>query len=114
MGKVSIRYGVGGPDGPLASLQPFDTHGAMSATPYAPSSTGRLPLPWARQYASDCRAPGIVYTVHSYATPIAWVRADGRTVIPPVPYSATTTRHQNLCRAWLGAAAMAEEGAAAA
>ncbi|GAA4100962.1 hypothetical protein [Actinomadura miaoliensis] len=114
MAKLSIRYDVGGPDGPLAHLQPFDTHGAMSATPYAPGSTGRLPLAWARRYDDDRRSSGIIYTVRSYATPIAWVRADGRMVVPPVTYSPTTTRHQNLCRAWLGTAVAVGEDAAAA
>ena len=76
----------------------------MSAVPFAPAETGRLPSPWARRYDADSRSGGIVFAVRSYATPIAWVRADGRTVIPPVIYSPTTTRHQNLCRAWLARA----------
>lgn len=107
MAKASIRYDVGGPNGLLANRRPFDTYGAMSAVPFAPTGTGRLPSWWARRYDADNRAHGIVYTVRSYATPIAWVRADGRTVIPPVGYSLTTTRHQNLCRAWLASASEA-------
>jgi hypothetical protein len=104
MTLISIRRDVGGPDGALAHLLPFRSHGAMSAVPYAPAEVGRLPLHWVNRYRDDQRAPGIVYTVLSYATPIAWIRADGRPVIPPVGYSLTTTRHQNLCRAWLGVA----------
>ena len=109
MAKASIRYDVGGPNGLLANRRPFDTYGAMSAVPFAPTGTGRLPPCWARRYDADNRAHGIVYTVRSYATPIAWVRADGRTVIPPVGYSLTTTRHQNLCRAWLASTSEATE-----
>lgn len=109
MAKASIRYDVGGPNGLLANRRPFDTHGAMSAVSFAPTGTGRLPSWWVRRYDVDNRACGIVYTVRSYATPIAWVRADGSTVIPPVGYSVTTTRHQNLCRAWLASASEATE-----
>lgn len=109
MAKASIRYDVGGPNGLLANRRPFDTYGAMSAVSFAPTGTGRLPSWWARRYEADNRNHGIVYTVRSYATPIAWVRADGQTVIPSVGYSVTTTRHQNLCRAWLAAASDATE-----
>ncbi|OKI45094.1 hypothetical protein A6A27_11790 [Micromonospora sp. CB01531] len=43
------------------------------------------------------------YVVTSYGTPIAWVTLAGEVVIPPMTYSATTTRHQALVRAALGA-----------
>lgn len=101
MSKVSIRTDVGGPSCLLANREPFESHGAMSAVDYAPSSTGRLPVEWVRRYDADNRNPGIVYTVRSWATPIAWILATGQIVIPDVSYSITTTRHQNLCRAWL-------------
>jgi hypothetical protein len=101
MALSSIRHDVGGPDGLLALRKTFDTHGAMRATGYAYESTGRMPNDWAEMYRADLRSPGISYVVFSYATPIAWVRTDGVTVIPEVAYSLTTTRHQNMCRAWL-------------
>lgn len=44
---------------------------------------------------------GSVYVVKSYNTPIAWVTEDGTVTIPDTRYSATTSRQQNLCRAWL-------------
>jgi hypothetical protein len=113
MANLSIRYDIGGPDGALARLLPFQTHGAMRAVTYAPDSTGRLPAQWAHRYRDDQHTPGIVYAVVSYATPIAWVRVDGRTVVPPVTYSPTTTRHQNLCLAWLGASTPNQAAAAA-
>jgi len=112
--SVSLRHDVGGYDGPLARLLPFRSHGAMRAVALAPSSTGRLDPHWRWRYQDDQNAPGIAYTVLSYETPIAWVRADGRMVMPPVTYSPTTTRHQNLCRRWMGAAAARRQGAAAA
>ena len=102
MPTISIRHDVGGPDGALAHLLPFESHGAMRAVPYAPSATGRLDAHWRWRYQDDQNAPGIVYTVLSYDTPIAWIRADGKVGMPSVTYSSTTTRHQNLCRMWLG------------
>jgi hypothetical protein len=101
MVRVSIRKGVGGPCGVLANRMPFSSHGAMSAVEYAPSFTGRLPVDWAERYRADNDADGITFTVCSWATPIAWVRATGEVVIPDVSYSSSTKRHQNLCRAWL-------------
>ncbi len=101
MAKVSIRHDVGGPAGTLAKREPFDSHGAMTAIPCAPAFTGRLPAEWASRYRDGNQSPGIVYTVRSYATPIAWALASGEITIPEVSYSITTTRHQNLCRAWL-------------
>jgi hypothetical protein len=63
--------------------------------------TGRM------QYNADafavCNAEPeeIRYRVMSYATPIAYVTVTGRRVILPGRYSATTSRHQSLCRqAW--------------
>lgn len=100
MTMVSIRRDVWGPDGLLARREPFTTYGAMSADGYA-TPTGRLPNEWVTRYRADDRNPGIVYTVRSWATPIAWVRADGEVIIPDESYSRTTTRHQNLCRVWL-------------
>jgi hypothetical protein len=47
----------------------------------------------------------IVYTVMSWATPIAWVTSDGTVTVPEVAYSPTTARHQNLCRSSLPAPA---------
>ncbi|WP_345580374.1 hypothetical protein [Nonomuraea rosea] len=51
------------------------------------------------RYRAD--EPRIVYVVLSYSTPIAWVRDDGKVIIPESHYSLTTTRHQRLCRDWL-------------
>lgn len=101
MSIVSIRHDVGGPFGLLGKRTSFQSYGAMSAYGFPLSGTGRLPVEWVELYRSDRENPGISYVVYSYATPIAWVRADGETVIPDVSYSLTTSRHQGLCRAWL-------------
>lgn len=85
----------------LLARAPFRSHGALRAHDFPLSGTGRMPAEWVAAYRRDCDDPGISYVVYSYATPIAWVRADGVSVVPDVGYSATTTRHQNLCRAWL-------------
>lgn len=53
-------------------------------------SPGRLPLEWSVQFRND----NPTYIVFSYHTPIAWIASDGRTVIPNVTYSPTTTQHQ--------------------
>lgn len=42
-----------------------------------------------------------LYVVYSRETPIAWIKADGTMRCPDIKYSVTTTRQQNLCRAWL-------------
>lgn len=80
---------IGGPDGHLAARRPF-TGNSMSA---------------------HLSADGDRYTVCSYETVIAeWVSGEGARMVErrtiggemTVPYySPTTTRHQNLCRAWL-------------
>jgi hypothetical protein len=97
--RVSSRK-IGGPSGPLAHLQHFDTYGALRATDWV-SYTGRLPREWDRQYGEDLRS-GIRYTVLSYATPIGWVTTAGEVKIPDVSYSVTTSRHQSQVRAWMG------------
>jgi len=96
---ISSRSQAVGPA--LACRESFTTHGALSAAGFAPHQTGRLPGEWVARYRSDAASPGVIYAVTSYATPIAWVRQDGQVVIPDEGYSATTSRHQNLCRAWL-------------
>ncbi len=85
----------------LATRGPFRTYGALSAVDHPPAETGRLPCEWVTRYRADAAGPGVVFCVRSYATPIAWVRRDGQVVVPDEGYSVTTSRHQNLCRAWL-------------
>lgn len=101
MSTVSIRHDVAGASGLLSEQKAFESHGAMAAYDYTPIRTGRLPEEWVDAYRSDRESPGISYVVYSYNTPIAWVRVDGRTIVPDVGYSVTTTRHQRLCRVWL-------------
>ena len=42
-----------------------------------------------------------IYTVLSYSTPIATVHHETGVWISETKYSRTTSRHQNLCKAWL-------------
>jgi len=62
------------------------------------SGTGDLPDEDARKY----RDAEPTYTVLSYATPIAWVAADGTVCAPMLRYSLTTTQHQAIARHGLG------------
>lgn len=48
-------------------------------------------------------AERINYVVFSYSTPIAWATRDGAVHVVDQTFSQTTTRQQNLCRAWLSA-----------
>lgn len=109
------RRVVGGPDGLLSKLVPFDSQGAMWARRYngdvAPERLGNYPDSYSsfmrRQYTADGLTNeylemGPLYVVYSYSTPIAWVTGFGEIEIPDHKYSVTTTHHQNMCRAWLG------------
>lgn len=53
-----------------------------------------LPKAWAERFIKD----DPTYVVMSYGTPIAWIAADGREVVPYVIYSVSTTRHQSEAR----------------
>lgn len=57
---------------------------------------GELPEPFRTIYKDDQRR-GILYTVVSYETPIAWLTVEGWKV-PGVRYSQTTGRHQSAVR----------------
>jgi hypothetical protein len=82
----------------LRTLAPFKRSGfAMVGHDGAVSETGRL----AEDYVKLYRNASILYTVTSYATPIAWVTVTGDVIIPDDSYSMTTSHHQSLCRAYL-------------
>ncbi len=85
----------------IHQLRPFDS-GNVRGVEYAPYAMGILPQDW-RTWVSQNRA-AIVYTVYSYKTPIAFLFHDvedtfgrGVWVVPPVKYSVSTSRHQDLC-----------------
>ena len=61
-----------------------------------PSTLGDLPYEWRNAFPRR----GVLYTILSYDTPIAWLTEDGWTV-PPVRYSNTTTQQQGVVRAWI-------------
>lgn len=78
----------------IARREPFATHGALcgQAGSHTPASSGRLS---AADLVEWCTRPlHIVYTVWSYATPIAWVYDDGTVYIVKQKFSRTTSKHQ--------------------
>lgn len=58
-----------------------------------PSPFGKLPDEYGVALVRDLHANGPVYVAWSYETPIAWVDANGTVCVPPVKYSATTSKH---------------------
>jgi hypothetical protein len=84
----------------LASEQePFTSHGSLSGHK-GKTSTGYLPGDLADAYHQ--RGENIVYTVLSYATPIAWFDRERGWVIPEVRYSVTTSKQQGKIRRAVG------------
>lgn len=109
--KQGITYSdpksVGGSNGLLANLIPFDSQGAMKARrfpglPYGkPKVAHGFDGPWGKLERNRLYMDPL-YVVWSYFTPIAFVGYDGALYIPDEKYSVTTTHHQNLCHEWLG------------
>lgn len=87
MAKISTR-GTAVRDA-IAARREFDTHGELIGRG-TPVETGRLSADnrdrWKRERPT--------YAVYSYATPIAWWSEAYGWTVPPVKYSATTSRHQ--------------------
>lgn len=74
----------------------FTTSGGLRGR-VGTTDVGRLPSDWARTYSA--RQDVIVYTVTSYATPIAWYDDDAAAwIVPSESYSKTTTNHQSRVR----------------
>lgn len=71
--------------------RPFSCNRTLVGYSGAPASTGWLTNEWV-QYIRQFRS-GIVFTAMSYQTPVAWVMADGRVIVPPLKHSQTTQRH---------------------
>lgn len=98
---------VGGPDGLLANLVPFDSQGAMWARRFEgrPRTDADISNsfygPYGRLDGMRDSIATPLYVVWSYGTPIAWVSWSGSICIPDDRYSVTTTHHQNMCRAWM-------------
>lgn len=95
---------IGGPTGHLARLEPFDGNSLRGADSFSDwsQSYGRMPgdeVSKVRALIEEHGDPRFV--VYSYATPIAFVFGDDTVYVPDTKYSATTSRGQTLCRAWL-------------
>lgn len=69
--------------------------GSLRGEPGRAAYTGYLPA----EYRDAARAA--TYVVWSYGTPIAWRDAAGQWTCPEVRYSATTSKHQGVVRAWV-------------
>lgn len=93
--RTTVNYA----DTYIQALEPFHTGNPRGGLWGDDSSTvmhlGKLPEPYRSQIYES---PGLVYVVYSYQTPIAWVTSDGKTHIPDVKYSVTTTKHQHIAR----------------
>lgn len=86
----------------LQNREAFKRSGyAMQGIAGAAYETGRMPAEDAREYNNHANAGEVVYTVLSYATPIAYVTKDGAVRVPDARYSVTTTQHQGMCRVYL-------------
>lgn len=98
-----------GPDGHLANLRPFKTN-SLEGRVGTVSTFGRAPRHDVIQYEDDiAMRGGIIYTVISYATPIAWVCGNGTVRVPDTKYSVTTSKQQGYVCAWLGRKGQVEE-----
>lgn len=75
----------------LASMEPFETRGALSGE-LNPTSVGKLPEEYRESFKTA------VYAVYSYATPIAWKTTENEWIMPDHSYSVTTSRHQGKIR----------------
>lgn len=85
--------GSAGLDEAIVNREVFNTNGAMRGDSGTYQSLGELPTDWRNAIYNDNPS----YVVYSYATPIAW-KCERGWVIPPVTYSATTSRHQSFVR----------------
>lgn len=72
-----------------------NSSGSLRGEPGRATFTGYLPA----EHRDAVRAA--TYVVYSYSTPIAWRNAAGQWTCPEVRYSATTSKHQGVVRAWV-------------
>jgi hypothetical protein len=79
----------------IAYREPFQAS-ALSGENGPTYHAGRLYGEDLEQFRAD--RDSIVYTVMSYATPIAWVRQDGSAHIVAQRFSVTTSKHQSIVR----------------
>jgi hypothetical protein len=91
-GKHTYRQ-ISGPNGYLANLETFAGHGMRGG--------------WTKGLAGRD-----LYEVYSYGARIAHCYDGGQPSINLGDYSPTTTKHQNLCLAWLGNARLVTKVAA--
>ncbi len=84
----------------IAARRVFDTHGSFYGRPADGDGYlgflggGVLPDEWRGRF----RVEKPSFVVFSYATPVAWWSEFHGWTVPPVKYSATTSRHQSQVR----------------
>lgn len=83
--------------------RPFTCNSTLTGTVGSAGTFGRLDGEDRARFLADRRAGRIVFTVRSYATPVAWVLDDGTVVRPVTRYSVTTSRHVTALRLTGGA-----------
>ena len=79
----------------MTARKPFGTKSdSLTGVEGTVWSTGRMHEDEAAEYKRHpASGEEIIYTVLSYGTPIAWMRADGSKFITTSKYSATTSHH---------------------
>lgn len=86
----------------LRECKPFDRKGfSMKGIQGAVTHFGKMDPEDIESYEYHARVNDVLYTVVSYATPIAWVLRNGTVVMPEAGYSNTTKQHKALCRVYL-------------
>lgn len=101
MGKATYR------DIPtLIGMRQAFSGNSMSAIagPYSVTGVGALNSTERQRLFDD--VPHILYTVYSYATPIAWVRNDGSTYVVEQDFSVTTSKHKGYARQGINGASV--------
>jgi len=75
----------------VADMKPF-TGSNLSGGPIV-WRFGYLPDSYRQELGAAMQAGTVDYALYSYGTPIAWHTTDAGWIIPPVKYSATTSKH---------------------
>lgn len=97
--KRATRNQISGPNGLLANRTPFSTaNGSLRGE----SGSGYEVTPGRMGNRGSMIVPAdAVYVVWSYATPIAYVDANGYVYVTDERFSVTTSKQQGMARAWL-------------
>ena len=101
---IATYPAITGPDGHLAHRRHFVGHSMMGLPGFWPRGgdlNGKPELALYQDQAAMYGGDGVLYTVVSYETPVAWITWTDDVYVLERRFSATTSRHQNYCRVWL-------------